>query len=56
RRLAANARERKRMRSLNTAFDRLRQVIPNMGDDQIFSKYDTLRMAQTYINELKGIL
>ncbi|KAH9502569.1 hypothetical protein Btru_069027 [Bulinus truncatus] len=56
RRLAANARERKRMRSLNTAFDRLRQVIPNMGDDQIFSKYDTLKMAQTYIQELRRIL
>lgn len=56
RRLAANARERKRMRSLNRAFDRLREVIPTKGDDEIFSKYDTLRMAQTYIQELREIL
>ncbi|KAI8797342.1 protein atonal 1 [Biomphalaria glabrata] len=56
RRLAANARERNRMKSLNTAFDRLRQVIPNMGDDQVFSKYDTLKLAKTYIQELKKIL
>ncbi|GFO38808.1 protein atonal homolog 1 [Plakobranchus ocellatus] len=56
RRLAANARERKRMRSLNTAFDRLRQVIPSAGEDQELSKYDTLQMAQTYINTLKELL
>ena len=56
RRLAANARERKRMRSLNTAFDRLRQVIPSAGEDQELSKYDTLQMAQTYINTLRELL
>ncbi|GFR95487.1 neurogenic differentiation factor 1 [Elysia marginata] len=56
RRLAANARERKRMRSLNTAFDRLRQVIPSAGADQELSKYDTLQMAQTYINTLRELL
>ncbi|KAL8591917.1 hypothetical protein ACOMHN_039970 [Nucella lapillus] len=56
RRLAANARERKRMTSLNTAFDKLRAVVPSLGDDRQLSKYDTLQMAQTYINALTEIL
>lgn len=56
RRLAANARERKRMTSLNTAFDKLRAVIPSLGDNQQLSKYETLQMAQTYINALKDLL
>lgn len=56
RRLAANARERKRMTSLNTAFDKLRAVIPSLGDNQQLSKYETLQMAQSYINALKDLL
>ncbi|ESO89173.1 hypothetical protein LOTGIDRAFT_70602, partial [Lottia gigantea] len=56
RRLAANARERKRMESLNVAFDQLRAVVPSIGKDRQLSKYDTLQMAQTYIAALKDLL
>ena len=56
RRLAANARERRRMNGLNNAFDRLRQVIPNMDADHKLSKFETLQMAQTYITLLCDIL
>jgi hypothetical protein len=56
RRLAANARERKRMTSLNNAFDKLRAVIPSLGEDQQLSKYETLQMAQSYINALRDLL
>ena len=56
RRLAANERERRRMLSLNVAFDRLRQVVPGLGGDQQLSKYDTLQMAQSYIKALQDIL
>lgn len=56
RRQAANARERRRMQSLNVAFDKLRNVVPGIGDDQQLSKYDTLQMAQTYIAALVDIL
>ena len=56
RRLAANARERRRMNGLNDAFDRLREVIPSLKNDQKFSKYETLQMAQTYIVTLMELL
>lgn len=56
RRVAANARERRRMESLNVAFDKLRSVIPSFGDDTKLSKYETLQMAQTYIAALKDLL
>ncbi|CAG2122418.1 unnamed protein product [Medioppia subpectinata] len=56
RRLAANARERKRMHSLNIAFDRLREVVPGIGDDSKLSKYETLQMAQHYIMALNDLL
>ncbi|XP_046370053.1 protein lin-32-like [Haliotis rufescens] len=56
RRLAANARERKRMESLNVAFDKLRTVVPSIGDDRQLSKYETLQMAQTYIQALQDLL
>ncbi|KAL4147900.1 hypothetical protein QTP88_002227 [Uroleucon formosanum] len=49
RRLAANARERRRMNGLNEAFDRLRGVVPAADDERKLSKYETLQMAQTYI-------
>ncbi|CAL8113097.1 unnamed protein product [Orchesella dallaii] len=55
RRLAANARERRRMNGLNDAFDRLREVIPSLGSDHKLSKYETLQMAQTYINALREL-
>lgn len=56
RRLAANARERRRMQNLNKAFDRLRTVLPSLGNDRQLSKYETLQMAQTYINALNDLL
>lgn len=56
RRLAANARERRRMNGLNEAFDRLREVIPSLGEDHKLSKFETLQMAQTYISALCDLL
>ena len=56
RRVAANARERRRMESLNVAFDKLREVIPSFTDNSKLSKYETLQMAQTYIAALKDLL
>ncbi|KAJ2947235.1 hypothetical protein O0L34_g16945 [Tuta absoluta] len=56
RRLAANARERRRMQNLNKAFDRLRGHLPSLGADRQLSKYETLQMAQTYISALYELL
>ncbi|XP_012370380.1 protein atonal homolog 7, partial [Octodon degus] len=56
RRLAANARERRRMQGLNSAFDRLRRVVPQWGQDKKLSKYETLQMALSYIVALTRIL
>ncbi|KAM8800727.1 transcription factor ATOH1 [Rhynchonycteris naso] len=56
RRLAANARERRRMHGLNHAFDQLRNVIPSFNNDKKLSKYETLQMAQIYINALSELL
>ncbi|XP_063244266.1 protein atonal [Bacillus rossius redtenbacheri] len=56
RRLAANARERRRMQNLNKAFDRLRTHLPSLGNDRQLSKYETLQMAQTYITALYDLL
>lgn len=56
RRLAANARERRRMNNLNDAYEKLRDVLPNLGPDKKLSKFETLQMAQTYMNTLKEIL
>lgn len=56
RRLAANARERRRMQNLNKAFDRLRTYLPQLGQDRQLSKYETLQMAQSYISALYDLL
>jgi len=58
RRVAANARERRRMNGLNTAFDHLRTVLPSsmFQQQRRFSKYETLQMAQSYIAALQSIL
>ena len=56
RREAANARERKRMNGLNDAFERLREVVPNLTAEQKMSKIETLRMAQAYIKSLAGLI
>jgi hypothetical protein len=56
RRLAANARERRRMNSLNVAFDHLRTVLPPLDAGRKLSKYETLQMAQQYIGCLSELL
>jgi atonal protein 1/7 len=56
RRLAANARERRHMDQLNQGFDRLRTVLPGLGPETPLSKYETLQMAQEYINQLSQLL
>lgn len=56
RRLAANARERRRMNGLNEAFDKLRNVVPPMSEENKLSKFETLQMAQSYIRALCDLL
>merc|ERR1712203_1269930 len=56
RRDAANARERKRMNGLNDAFERLREVVPNLNTEQKMSKIETLLVAQTYIKALAKLM
>lgn len=51
-RLAANARERKRMHLLNQAYDRLRK---RLVDAENKSKYDVLVQAKEYIQALAAI-
>ncbi|CAL4176332.1 unnamed protein product, partial [Meganyctiphanes norvegica] len=56
RRAQANNRERRRMHGLNDAYERLREVVPALGNDRKLSKFETLQMAQTYINALSQLL
>ena len=56
RRLAANARERKRMTSLNQAFEKLREILPNQHRDRPLSKMEALQLAQNYIKEMSSVL
>ena len=56
RRNMANARERKRMNGLNDAFERLREVVPNVNSEQKMSKIETLLVAQTYIKALAKLM
>ena len=56
RRDAANGRERKRMNGLNDAFERLREVVPNLNSEQKMSKIETLLVAQTYIQSLARLI
>ena len=55
RRLAANARERKRANKINFAFSRLRKVLPGFEDREI-SKYEAIQLAQDYIKQLVEVL
>ena len=55
RRLAANARERKRANKINFAFNRLRKVLPGFQDKEI-SKFEAIILAQDYIKQLVEIL
>ncbi|XP_041486006.1 neurogenic differentiation factor 6-A-like [Lytechinus variegatus] len=56
RRLRTNHRERKRMRSLNDAMDRLRNVVPHYPSKRRLSKMETLLLAQSYILALSNLL
>ena len=55
-RFQANVRERKRMLSINSAFEELRFHVPTFPFEKRLSKIDTLRLAIAYIALLKEIL
>lgn len=55
-RTAANERERKRMHTVNSAFDQLRELVPTYPSTRKLSKIDTLKLACTYIQDLRAIL
>ncbi|XP_042302407.1 transcription factor 15-like [Sceloporus undulatus] len=55
-RQAANARERDRTHSVNTAFTALRTLIPTEPADRKLSKIETLRLASSYISHLANML
>ncbi|KAK0053994.1 pancreas transcription factor 1 subunit alpha [Biomphalaria pfeifferi] len=55
-RQAANMRERKRMQSINDAFEGLRSHIPTLPYEKRLSKVDTLRLAIGYIGFLSEIV
>ena len=55
-RQAANARERSRTHSVNSAFSALRVLIPTEPSDRKLSKIETLRLASSYIAHLGTIL
>ncbi|XP_054166119.1 basic helix-loop-helix transcription factor amos-like [Oppia nitens] len=52
----SNIRERKRMLSINSAFEELRIHVPTFPFEKRLSKIDTLRLAIAYIALLKEIL
>ena len=53
---AANARERDRTQSVNSAFTALRTLIPTEPVDRKLSKIETLRLASSYISHLANVL
>ncbi len=55
-RVAANVRERRRMSSLNSAFDRLRRRVPAFPHEKRLSRIQTLRLAILYISFMTEIL
>uniref|UniRef100_A0A182SBV3 BHLH domain-containing protein n=1 Tax=Anopheles maculatus TaxID=74869 RepID=A0A182SBV3_9DIPT len=55
-RLQANARERYRTHSVNSAFNNLRQLIPTEPHNRKLSKIETLRLAKSYISHLIAVL
>lgn len=55
-RFAANVRERRRMLSINAAFEHLRQHVPTFPYEKRLSKIDTLRLAIAYISLLQELL
>ena len=55
RRMEANARERDRTMSVNTAFAMLRSLIPTEPKNRKLSKIEILRLASSYINHLNNL-
>ncbi|XP_028673509.1 fer3-like protein [Erpetoichthys calabaricus] len=55
-RQAANIRERKRMFSLNEAFDKLRKKVPTFAYEKRLSRIETLRLAIIYISFMTDLL
>ncbi|XP_071803512.1 basic helix-loop-helix transcription factor scleraxis-like [Asterias amurensis] len=55
-RVAANARERDRTHSVNSAFTTLRDLIPTEPKNRKLSKIETLRLATSYIRHLGTLL
>lgn len=55
-RQAANVRERRRMFSLNEAFDALRRKVPTFAYEKRLSRIDTLRLAIIYISFMTDLL
>jgi len=56
-RKAANMRERRRMKSINDAFDCLRKCLPVQDSiERKLSKVDTLKLAMTYIGRLAELI
>lgn len=53
---SANLRERKRMQSINEAFEGLRKHIPTLPYEKRLSKVDTLRLAIGYIGFLTEMI
>lgn len=56
RRMQANKRERKRMHTVNEAFDDLRDLVPTYPSNRKLSKIETLRLACAYIQDLAKLL
>lgn len=55
-RQAANLRERRRMQSINEAFEGLRKHIPTLPYEKRLSKVDTLKLSISYIGFLADML
>ncbi|XP_032299098.1 fer3-like protein [Coturnix japonica] len=55
-RQAANIRERKRMLSINSAFDQLRKKVPTFAYEKRLSRIETLRLAIVYISFMTELL
>ena len=53
---AANMRERRRMKTINDAFEGLRERIPLASGERKLSKVDTLRLAIRYIQHLSEMV